>query len=160
MLSWLALKDAPFEALYVENVGSPVCWAGVEKFNSTGPEIVQVKTENNHYVKAMDGRRPHDRQKSYTDLKRKPMELRLEIKVMLKVSLGKGVVRFGKTGEIESQNGLMPTKPLAIPFDGLLLMTSLGCRGKPYRDHRILKVKRLKRSVSISQGLMELQEGT
>ncbi|GJR33105.1 putative reverse transcriptase domain-containing protein [Tanacetum coccineum] len=38
----------------------------------------------------------HDRQKSYTDLKRKPMEFQVGDKVMLKVSPWKGVVRFGK----------------------------------------------------------------
>ncbi|GKB84732.1 retrovirus-related pol polyprotein from transposon TNT 1-94 [Tanacetum coccineum] len=42
----------------------------------------------------------HDRQKSYADLKRKPMEFQVEDKVMLKVSPWKGVVRFGKRGKL------------------------------------------------------------
>nr|GEV88833.1 reverse transcriptase domain-containing protein [Tanacetum cinerariifolium] len=37
-----------------------------------------------------------DRQKSYIDLKRKPMEFKVEDRVRLKVSPWKGVVRFGK----------------------------------------------------------------
>nr|GFA18418.1 putative reverse transcriptase domain-containing protein [Tanacetum cinerariifolium] len=37
-----------------------------------------------------------DRQKSYPDLKRKPMEFQVGDKVMIKVSPWKGVVRFGK----------------------------------------------------------------
>nr|GFD46144.1 putative reverse transcriptase domain-containing protein [Tanacetum cinerariifolium] len=37
-----------------------------------------------------------DRQKSYADLKRKPMEFQVEDSVMLKVSPWKWVVRFGK----------------------------------------------------------------
>nr|GEZ90726.1 putative reverse transcriptase domain-containing protein [Tanacetum cinerariifolium] len=37
-----------------------------------------------------------DRQKSYSDLKRNPMEFQVEDKVMLKVSPWKGLVRFGK----------------------------------------------------------------
>ncbi|GJV12174.1 putative reverse transcriptase domain-containing protein [Tanacetum coccineum] len=41
-----------------------------------------------------------DRQKSYTDLKRKPMEFQVGDKVMLKVSPWKGVVRFGKRGKL------------------------------------------------------------
>nr|GFB41663.1 putative reverse transcriptase domain-containing protein [Tanacetum cinerariifolium] len=41
-----------------------------------------------------------DRQKSYADLKRKPMEFQVEDKVMLKVSPWKGVVRFGKRGKL------------------------------------------------------------
>nr|GFC32225.1 putative reverse transcriptase domain-containing protein [Tanacetum cinerariifolium] len=41
-----------------------------------------------------------DRQKSYVDLKRKPMEFQVEDKVMLKVSPWKGVVCFGKRGKL------------------------------------------------------------
>nr|GEW61464.1 hypothetical protein [Tanacetum cinerariifolium] len=41
-----------------------------------------------------------DRQKSYADLKRKPMEFQVEDKVMLKVSSWKGVIRFAKRGKL------------------------------------------------------------
>ncbi|GJW67549.1 hypothetical protein Tco_0121973 [Tanacetum coccineum] len=41
-----------------------------------------------------------DRQKSYADLKQKPMEFEVGDKVMLKVSPWKGVVRFGKRGKL------------------------------------------------------------
>ncbi|GJW02168.1 hypothetical protein Tco_1561024 [Tanacetum coccineum] len=41
-----------------------------------------------------------DRQKRYTDLKRKPMEFQVGDKVMLKVSPWKGVIRFGKRGKL------------------------------------------------------------
>ncbi|GJY68480.1 hypothetical protein Tco_0471462 [Tanacetum coccineum] len=41
-----------------------------------------------------------DRQKSYADLKRKPMEFQVRDKVMLKVSPWKGVVHFGKRGKL------------------------------------------------------------
>ncbi|GJT76003.1 hypothetical protein Tco_1042728 [Tanacetum coccineum] len=45
----------------------------------------------------------HDRQKSYTELKRKPMEFQVGDKVMLKVSPWKGVVHFGKRGKLISR---------------------------------------------------------
>ncbi|GJR68337.1 hypothetical protein Tco_0014402 [Tanacetum coccineum] len=41
-----------------------------------------------------------DRQKSYADLKCKPVEFQVGDKVMLKVSPWKGVVRFGKRGKL------------------------------------------------------------
>ncbi|GJY52335.1 hypothetical protein Tco_0443182 [Tanacetum coccineum] len=41
-----------------------------------------------------------DRQKSYADLKRKPMDFQVGDKVMLKVLPWKGVVRFGKRGKL------------------------------------------------------------
>ncbi|GJY79117.1 hypothetical protein Tco_0484918 [Tanacetum coccineum] len=65
----------------------------------TGPEIVQEMTEKIIQVKQrMQAAR--DRQKSYVDLKRKPMEFEVGDKVMLKVSPWKGVVRFGKRGKL------------------------------------------------------------
>nr|GEY99699.1 putative reverse transcriptase domain-containing protein [Tanacetum cinerariifolium] len=41
-----------------------------------------------------------DRQKSYADLKRKPIEFQIGDKVMLKVSPWKAVVRLGKRGKL------------------------------------------------------------
>ncbi|GKF17409.1 hypothetical protein Tco_0062327, partial [Tanacetum coccineum] len=41
-----------------------------------------------------------DKQKSYADLKRKPVEFQVGDKVMLKVSPWKGVVHFGKRGKL------------------------------------------------------------
>ncbi|GKB48560.1 hypothetical protein Tco_0899313 [Tanacetum coccineum] len=41
-----------------------------------------------------------DRQKSYADLKHKPMDFQVGDKVMLKVSPWKGVVRFDKRGKL------------------------------------------------------------
>ncbi|GKA02804.1 putative reverse transcriptase domain-containing protein [Tanacetum coccineum] len=41
-----------------------------------------------------------DRQKSYADIRRKPLEFQVRDKVMLKVSPWKGVIRFGKRGKL------------------------------------------------------------
>nr|GFA43468.1 putative reverse transcriptase domain-containing protein [Tanacetum cinerariifolium] len=46
------------------------------------------------------GKVVRDRQKSYADLKRKPMEFQIQDRVMLKVSPWKGVVRFRKRGKL------------------------------------------------------------
>ncbi|GJS04191.1 putative reverse transcriptase domain-containing protein [Tanacetum coccineum] len=94
-----SIKAAPFEALYGRKCRSPVCWAEVGEVQLTGPEIVQETTEKIIQVKQrMQAAR--DRQKSYADLKRKPMEFQVGDKVMLKVSPWKGVVRFGKRGKL------------------------------------------------------------
>ncbi|GJZ42487.1 putative reverse transcriptase domain-containing protein [Tanacetum coccineum] len=68
-----SIKAAPFEALYGRKCRSPI-------------------------KQRMQAAR--DRQKSYADLKRKPMEFQVGDKVMLKVSPWKGVVRFGKRGKL------------------------------------------------------------
>nr|GEZ60271.1 putative reverse transcriptase domain-containing protein [Tanacetum cinerariifolium] len=41
-----------------------------------------------------------DRQKSYVDVRRKPLEFQVGDKVMLKVSPWKGLIRFGKRGKL------------------------------------------------------------
>ncbi|GJS67961.1 putative reverse transcriptase domain-containing protein [Tanacetum coccineum] len=65
----------------------------------SGPELIQETTEKIIQIKQrMQAAR--DRQKSYADLKRKPMEFQVGDKVMLKVSPWKGVVRFGKRGKL------------------------------------------------------------
>nr|GEW87012.1 putative reverse transcriptase domain-containing protein [Tanacetum cinerariifolium] len=53
-----------------------------------------------------------DRQKSYADLQRKPMEFEVRDRVMLKVSPWKGVVRFGKRGKLNPRY-VRPFKVLA-----------------------------------------------
>ncbi|GKB04184.1 putative reverse transcriptase domain-containing protein, partial [Tanacetum coccineum] len=93
------IKAAPFKALYGRKCHSPVCWAEVRQVQLTGPEMVQEITEKVIQIKQrMQVAR--DRQKSYADLKCKPMEFQVGDRVILKVSPWKGVVRFGKWGKL------------------------------------------------------------
>nr|GEX02456.1 putative reverse transcriptase domain-containing protein [Tanacetum cinerariifolium] len=77
----------------------PVCWTEVGDSQLTGPElicetikkIVQIK---NRLLTA------RSRQKSYANVRRKPMEFEVGDMVMLKVSPWKGVIRFGKRGKL------------------------------------------------------------
>ncbi|GJT91322.1 putative reverse transcriptase domain-containing protein, partial [Tanacetum coccineum] len=119
-----SIKAAPFEALYGRKCRSPVCWTEVGEAQILGPELIQETTEKIIQIKQrMQAAR--DRQKSYADLKRKPMEFQVEDKVMLKVSPWKGVVRFGKRGKLNPRY-VGPFKchtdePLAVSLDGLNL---------------------------------------
>ncbi|GJY22050.1 putative reverse transcriptase domain-containing protein [Tanacetum coccineum] len=95
-----SIKAAPSEALYCRKCRSPVCWAEVGEVQLTGPEIVQETTEKIIQIKQrMQAAR--DRQKSYADLKRKPMEFQVGDKVMLKVSPWKKVRNVLANGEVE-----------------------------------------------------------
>ncbi|GJW35210.1 putative reverse transcriptase domain-containing protein [Tanacetum coccineum] len=80
-----SIKAAPFEALYGRNCRSPVSWTEVGEAQILGPELIKETTEKIIQIKQrmQDAR---DRQKSYADLKRKPMEFQVGDKVMLKVS--------------------------------------------------------------------------
>nr|GFC07774.1 putative reverse transcriptase domain, ribonuclease H-like domain, aspartic peptidase domain protein [Tanacetum cinerariifolium] len=94
-----SIKATPFEALYGRKCRSPVCWNEVGEFHLTGLEIVRETTKKIIQIKQRM-QAACDRQKSYTDLKRKPMEFPVGDKVMLKVSPWKGVVYFGKRGKL------------------------------------------------------------
>ncbi|GJX06970.1 putative reverse transcriptase domain-containing protein [Tanacetum coccineum] len=94
-----SIKATPFEALYGRKCRSPVCWAEVGEAQLTGPDLIQETTEKIIQIKQRI-QAARDRQKSYADLKRKPMEFQVGDKVMLKVSPWKGVVRFGKRGKL------------------------------------------------------------
>ncbi|GJY95824.1 putative reverse transcriptase domain-containing protein [Tanacetum coccineum] len=87
------------KALYVRKCRSTVCWAEVGEVQLTGTEIVQEMTEKIIQIKQRI-QAARDRQKSYADLKRKPIEFQVRDRVMLKVSPWKGVVRFGKRGKL------------------------------------------------------------
>ncbi|GJS89150.1 putative reverse transcriptase domain-containing protein [Tanacetum coccineum] len=64
-----------------------------------GLELIQETTEKIVLIKQMM-QAAQDRQKSYADRKRKPMEFKVRDRVMLKVSPWKRVVRFGKWGKL------------------------------------------------------------
>ncbi|GJT84571.1 putative reverse transcriptase domain-containing protein [Tanacetum coccineum] len=94
-----SIKAAPFEALYGQKCRSPVCWSEVGDSQLTGPEMIRETTEKIVQIKnrLLTAR---SRQKSYADVRRKPMEFQVGDMVMLKVSPWKGVIRFGKHGKL------------------------------------------------------------
>nr|GEZ92587.1 putative reverse transcriptase domain-containing protein [Tanacetum cinerariifolium] len=123
-----SIKATPFEALYGQKCRSPVCWTEVGEAQILGPELIQETTKKIVQIKQrMQAAR--DRQKSYADLKRKPMEFQVGDRVMLKVSHWKGVVRFGKRGKLNPRvhntfhvsnlKKCHADEPLVVPLDGL-----------------------------------------
>ncbi|GJS42398.1 hypothetical protein Tco_0567441 [Tanacetum coccineum] len=94
-----SIKAAPFEALYGRKCRSPVCWAEVRDAQLTGPAIIHETTEKIVQIKSRI-QAARDRQKSYANIRRKPMVFQVGDMVMLKVSPWKGVVRFGKRGKL------------------------------------------------------------
>ncbi|KAI3708736.1 hypothetical protein L2E82_38151 [Cichorium intybus] len=104
-----SIKAAPFEALYGRKCRSPLCWAEVgdtqlargQTPNSalTGPEIIRETTEKIVQIRERL-KASRDRQKSYADKRRKPLEFQVGDRVLLKVSPWKGMIRFGKRGKL------------------------------------------------------------
>ncbi|GJT30783.1 reverse transcriptase domain-containing protein [Tanacetum coccineum] len=94
-----SIRCAPFEALYGRKCRSPVLWAEIGECSLIGPELVQ-ETNDKVVVIKEKLKAARDRQKSYADNRRKPLEFKVGDRVMLKVSPWKGVVRFGKKGKL------------------------------------------------------------
>ncbi|GKA17076.1 putative reverse transcriptase domain-containing protein [Tanacetum coccineum] len=78
---------------------SPVLWAEIGESSLTGLELVQETTDKVVLVKE-NPKAARDRQKSYVDYRRKPLEFEVGDRVLLKVTPWKGVVRFGKKGKL------------------------------------------------------------
>ncbi|GJV67964.1 putative reverse transcriptase domain-containing protein [Tanacetum coccineum] len=76
----LSIRCAPFEALYERKCRSLVLWAEVGENRLIGPEMVQETTGKVVLIKERL-REARDRQKSYTDIRQKPLEFEVEIKV-------------------------------------------------------------------------------
>ncbi|GJT83274.1 putative reverse transcriptase domain-containing protein [Tanacetum coccineum] len=150
-----SIKAAPFEALYGRKCRSPVCWTEVGEAQILGPELIQETTEKIIQIKQrMQAAR--DRQKSYADLKRKPMEFQVGDKVMLKVSPWKGdfsyklelpeeLSRVHNTFHVSNLKKCHADEPLAVPLDGLHLDDKLHFVEEPFRNSS-REVNGLKRS--------------
>nr|GEX42167.1 reverse transcriptase domain-containing protein [Tanacetum cinerariifolium] len=80
-----SIKAALFEVLYGRKCRSPVCWSEVGDSQLTGPELIRETTKKIIQIKnrLLTAR---SRQKSYADVRRKPMEFEVGDMVMLKVS--------------------------------------------------------------------------
>nr|GEY44478.1 hypothetical protein [Tanacetum cinerariifolium] len=92
-------KTAPFKVIYGRKCRSSVCWAEVGDAQLTSPELIHETTEKIVQIKSQI-QAARDRQKSYADVRCKPLEVQVGDRVMLKVSPCKGVIRFGKRGKL------------------------------------------------------------
>ncbi|GJS82621.1 putative reverse transcriptase domain-containing protein [Tanacetum coccineum] len=151
-----SIKATPFEALYGRKCRSPICWAEVGDSQLTGPEIIHETTEKIVQIKSRI-QAARDRQKSYADVRRKPLEFQVRDKVMLKVSPWKGVVRFGKQGKLNPcyigpfkiiDKKCMSDKPLSILLDEIQIDDKLHFIEEPV-EIMDLEVKRLKHNYPI-----------
>ncbi|GJX33908.1 putative reverse transcriptase domain-containing protein, partial [Tanacetum coccineum] len=96
-----SVRCAPFEASYGRKCCSPIMWAEVGEGQLIGPELVQETTEKVTNIKDRL-KAARDRQNSYADKRRKPLEF----------SVGKLAPRFVKPFEIIEKVG-----PVAYRLD-------------------------------------------
>ncbi|GJV41733.1 putative reverse transcriptase domain-containing protein [Tanacetum coccineum] len=81
------IKVASFEALYGRKCRLPICWTEVGDSQLTGPGIIHETTKKiiqiNNRIQAA-----RDRHKSYTVVRRKPLEFQVGDKVMVLAKVG------------------------------------------------------------------------
>ena len=89
----------PYEAFYRRKYRTPLFWTRLSEKKIIGPDLIQ---ETNEKVKMIRERLKvaTDRQRSYTNMRRKDIRYEIDEKVFLKVSPWKKVMRFGKNGKL------------------------------------------------------------
>ena len=94
-----SIQMAPYEALYGRPCRSPLCWIEVGESSITGPGLIRDTFEK---VSLLRQRLLTDqsRQKSYADVRRRPLEFEVGDHVFLRVMPKRGVVRLGKRGKL------------------------------------------------------------
>ena len=90
---------SPLEALCGKPCRTPLCWSEVSERVLVGPEIVDETTQNIQVIKG-NLKATHDRQKSIADRHSTDRVYAVRDWVFLKFSPWKGVVRFGKKGQL------------------------------------------------------------
>ncbi|GJS89418.1 putative reverse transcriptase domain-containing protein [Tanacetum coccineum] len=150
-----SIKAAPFEALYGRKCRSPVCWAKVGDAQLTGPGLIHETTEKIVQIKQRI-QAALDRQKSYADVRRKPLEFQVGDRVMLKVLAKVGTVayrlelpqqlsRVHSTFHVSNLKKCLSDEPLEIPLDEIHIDDKLHFVEEPV-EIMDREVKRLKQS--------------
>ncbi|GKA89449.1 putative reverse transcriptase domain-containing protein [Tanacetum coccineum] len=148
-----SFKAAPFEALYGRKCGSPVCWAKVGDVQLTGPEIVHETTKKIVQIKSIV-QVVCDCQKSYADVRRKPLKFQVGDKVMLKVlakvrtvvyrlELPQHLSRVHSTFHVSNLKKCLFDESLVIPLDEIHIDDMLHFVEEPV-EIMDREVKRLK----------------
>ena len=94
-----SIQMEPYEALYGRPCRSPLCWTEVGESSINGPDLIRDTSEKMSLIRQRL-LMAQSRQKSYADVRRRPLEFKVGDHVFLKLMPMRGVVRFGKRGKL------------------------------------------------------------
>ena len=94
-----SIQMVPYEALYWRPCRSPLCWTEVGESSITGPDLIRDTSEKVSLIRQRL-LMAQSRQKSYADVRRRPLEFKVGDHVFYKVIPKRGVVRFDKRGKL------------------------------------------------------------
>jgi hypothetical protein len=147
-----SLKMAPFEALYGRRSRTPLNWSQTGERKVFGPDLVSEAEEKIRIIQA-NLKTAQSRQKSYAEIRRKPLQFQIGDFVYLRVSPTRGVQRFGVKGKLA---------PRYIgPFEVLEVCGPVAYRlqlpSQLTAIHNIFHVSQLKKCVKIPTEIIESQ---
>ena len=90
---------ALYDTLYGRPCRSLFCWTEVGESSITGPEVIRDTSEKVSLIRQLL-LTAESRQKSYVDVRRRPLEFEDGDHVFLKVMPKRRVIRFGKRGKL------------------------------------------------------------
>ena len=94
-----SIQMAPYEALYGRPCRSPLFWTEVGESSITSPDLIRDTSEKVSLIRQRL-LMAQSWQKSYADVRRRPLEFEVGDHVFLKVMPKREVVRFAKPGKL------------------------------------------------------------
>ena len=94
-----SIQMVPYEALYGRPCRSPICWTEVGESSITGPDLIRDTSDKVGVIRKRL-LTAQSWQKSYADVRRRPLEFKEGDHVFSKVMPKRGVIRFSKQGKL------------------------------------------------------------
>ncbi|GJT19402.1 putative reverse transcriptase domain-containing protein [Tanacetum coccineum] len=140
-----SVRCAPFEALYGRKCRSPIMWAEVGEGQLIGPKLVQETTEKISQIKDRL-KAARDRQKSYADKRRKPLEFSVG-PVAYRLDLPKELNGVHHTFHVSNLKKCLADSTLQVPLDEIRVDPKLNLVEEPVeileREFKKLKHSRI-----------------
>ncbi|GJV79082.1 putative reverse transcriptase domain-containing protein [Tanacetum coccineum] len=146
-----SVRCAPFEALYGRKCRSHVLWAKIRESRLIGPELVQETTDKVVLIKERL-KAARDRQKSYDDIGRKPLEFEVgpfEIlerigPVVYRLKLPQELSNIYDTFHVLNLKKCLADANLHVPVEEIKLDKTLRFVEEPVEiiDHEVKSLKR------------------
>ncbi|GJS31414.1 putative reverse transcriptase domain-containing protein [Tanacetum coccineum] len=138
-----SVRCAPFEALYGRKCRSPILWAEVGEGQLIGPELVQETTEKISQIKDRL-KAARDRQKSYADKRRKPLEFSIVGPVAYRLDLPEELNGVHDTFHVSNLKKCLADPTLKVPLDEIQVDAKLNFVEEPVEilEREFKKLKR------------------
>ncbi|GJW58408.1 putative reverse transcriptase domain-containing protein [Tanacetum coccineum] len=137
-----SMRCAPFEALYSRKCCSPIMWAEVGEGQLIGPELVEETTKKILQIKDRL-KATRDRQKSYADKRRKPLEFSVGT-VVYQLDLLEELNGVHDTFHVSNLKKCLADPTLKVPLDEIRVDVKLNFMEEPVEilEREFKKLKR------------------